>query len=631
MLKRVVFPLLVLATGMVAQKLDPIQWKAESLGAVAPGGEAVVKVTATMTGKWHLYSQTTPRPPIATTVRLAEDGPLGAGVGYQPAPVRKKDENFSTGGEVVETETFEGEVVFYLRAPVKADAKSGAGVVNVRYQACDDKQCLPPKKKSLEFALAVEAGAKPLGWVVPAGYSEVKAAAPAAQVSSAPAKPAPAPATPAAQGLGQFLLVAFGLGLAAVFTPCVFPMIPITMSYFLNQPSTGRVSQAVTFCLGIIVLFTGMGLALTAALGPFGVVQIGSNPWINGFISLIFIALGLSLLGAFEITLPSGLLSKLNSASSGGGFVGSLLMGLTFALTSFACVGPFVGTLLAASVQGDKLQPVMGMASFASGLSLPFFCIALFPGLLGKMPRSGGWLARVKIVMGFVVLALAFKYLANVDVVLQLDWLTRERFLAVWFVLFALPGLYVLGFLRLEGIKATEDVSLPRLLIGVAFLAFSFSLLPGMFCGNLGELEAYVPLPRAGTCAVAKAEGGESLKWIKNDLKAALALAEKENKPVFVNFTGYACTNCHWMKANMFTKPEVIAAMKEFVLLELYTDGTDAASEANQKLQEEKFQTVAIPYYVILDAREKVIASYPGLTKDQKEWIAFLASGRPSA
>ena len=234
---------------------------------------------------------------------------------------------------------------------------------------------------------------------------------------TARAPPAAAPATQQ-QGLGAFLLVAFGFGLASLFTPCVFPMIPITMSYFLNRQSGGRgdgVAQAVVFCLGIIVLFSGLGLLITAVLGPFGVVQLGSNPWVNGFISALFIAFGLSLLGAFEITIPSSILTRLNQSSDKGGFAGTLLMGLTFSLASFACVGPFVGTLLAASVSGGGTRPLFGMVTFATGLALPFFLLALFPSYLKKLPRSGGWMARVKVVMGFVILAASLKYLASLD------------------------------------------------------------------------------------------------------------------------------------------------------------------------------------------------------------------------
>jgi thiol:disulfide interchange protein DsbD len=292
-------------------------------------------------------------------------------------------------------------------------------------------------------------------------------------------------------------------------------------------------------------------------------------------------------------------------------------MGLTFALASFACIGPFMGTLLAASVTGGALRPIVGMATFSTGLALPFFLLALFPGFLTKLPRSGEWLSRVKVVMGFLVLAAMLKYLYSLDAVLQTGFLTRERFLAAWVVLFAMAGFYLLGFVRLPGISADSELGVPRLLIGMALVIFAITLIPGMFGGRLGELESYIPPPAGG------ANNGE-LVWVENDLDGAFAQAKAANKYVLVNFTGYACTNCHWMKANMFTKPEIASVMKNMVLVDLYTDGTDAASAANQKLEEDKFKTVAIPFYVLYDADRNVVATFPGLTRNPSEYLTFL-------
>jgi len=337
----------------------------------------------------------------------------------------------------------------------------------------------------------------------------------------------------------------------------------------------------------------------------------------------VFLAFGLSLLGAFEITIPSSILTRLDRGTQKGGVVGTLLMGLTFSLSSFACVGPFMGTLLAASVGSGGARPLLGMVAFASGLALPFFLLALFPAYLQRLPKSGGWLARVKVVMGFVVLAAMLKYLASLDQVLQWNLLTRERFLAAWIVLFAMAGLYLLGFVRLEGIEKDAPMGLGRLLTGMAFLVFAISLAPGMTGGRLGELDAYIPV--ATGMAASSAEGG--LVWMKNQYRAALDQARREGKLLLVNFTGYACTNCHWMKANMFPRPEIAGALRNFVLVELYTDGTDHVSAQNQRLEQSKFQTIAIPYYAILDPDENVIASFAGATRDSGEYLAFLQRG----
>lgn len=599
---RIVLAVALGALSLLGQRLDPIQWALGPFGEAKAGTEFQIPVRARLDTHWHLYSLTTPPPPKPTRMLAPEGAAFEVVRVTQPKPTRQVDVNFGS-----ETETFEDSVEFTLVAKALKDIPANAAdlVVEVRYQACDDKQCLPPRKK-------------------PVSYDANFAFTPVDRSSA----PAPAPAAGGGgQPLGEFLLLAFGFGLASVLTPCVFPMIPITMSYFLTKQgsSKGRIlMDAVVFCVGIVVLFTAIGFALTAALGTAGVTSIGSNVYVNGFITVIFFALALSLLGAYEITLPSALLTKLNSASEGGGIVGTLLMGLTFSLTSFACVGPFVGTLLAASITGDPLQPVMGMAAFSFGLSLPFFFLALFPGVLSGLPRAGNWMIRVKVVMGFLILAAMLKYASNVDLVMKWEILTRERFLALWVVLFALPGLYLLGKLPMDGVKAGEQLGVGRALGGTLFLAFALSLVPGMFGGNLGELEAYVPFARENA-GLMGGQGQPKLAWMKNDLEGAIAKAKAENKLVFVNFTGVACTNCHWMKANMFPKAEVREAMEKFVLVELYTDELDDPnSEKFQKLQESLFQTVGIPYYAVFNAEQEVVSSFPGLTKDVKEFAGFL-------
>lgn len=618
--------LVVAGARLSGQVKTPAQWTLTPESAKAAAGSVVgAKLNLTLDGDWHMYSLTTPPPgptggPTMTTIQAPEDHPVVERIEvFFPAPARKFDPNFN-----IDTETYAKSVEFYLKIYLKRDAPEGVQPVEIRtrYQLCTDRECLPPKRVTVSSTIEIAPGAAAPAPVVPAGYLSLQ---------RNEAKPAALPPQPqAAQGLGAFLLVAFGFGLASIFTPCVFPMIPITMSYFISRESGSRgqaFAQALVFCLGIIVLFTGIGFGLSAALGPFAVVQLGSNPTVNAGICIIFFVFALSLLGAFEITLPSGLLTRLNAASGKGGYIGTLLMGLTFCLASFACVGPFMGTLLAASVGGDKLQPVLGMLAFSTALASPFFLLALFPSMLKKLPRSGGWMSRVKVVLGFLVLATMLKYMSTVDQVMHWNLLTRERFLALWVVMFALPGLYLLGHLRLEGIKKDEELGTGRLMLAIVFLGFAIGLIPGMFGARLGEIEAYIPAPAEGALPLMGGGAARSAKWIKNDFAGALEQAKAENKRVFVSFTGYACTNCKWMKANMFTRPEVAAALDNFILVELYTDGSDAASEANQKRQESLFQTVAIPYYAIFDADEKVVATLAGLTKDENEFLGFLRSG----
>jgi thiol:disulfide interchange protein DsbD len=606
-----------------AAPLDPVQWTLtfDSKGA-PPGSKILGHMTAKIGPGWHLYSLTTPRPPIATTAVLAENPAVAGYKVYQPKPVVKLDPTFK-----VNTETFGEEVVFLYEIELKKDAATGPAelTAQVRYQCCNDTTCLPPKRKSAAATINIDPAAKAETIVIPAGYTEFRPGS-----ASATTRASTPVANAQSSGIGFFLLTTFAAGLAAIFTPCVFPMIPFTVSYFINRKSGSRrdgVVQAVIFCLGVIVFFTGLGLITKAIAGPIGVVKLGNSPWVNTFIGLVFIVFGLSLLGAFELTLPSGLLTKLNQASEGGGSFGTLIMGLTFTLTSFACIGPIVGPLLVASVRTSGLQPVLGMASFATGLALPFFVLALFPSYLQKLPKSGGWLMRVKVVLGFIVLAVSIKYLSTADQILQTGLISRELFIAAWVVLFALAGLYLLGFLRLEGIKPDDHLGVGRMLLGALFLIFSISLLPGLFGATLGELEAAIPVQAKNTSFCGAAAEGAGTVWMKNQYKEALAKARAENKLVFVNFTGNACTNCHWMKANMFPRPEIAPLLKDFILVDLYTDGTDAASEENAKMEEERYKTVSLPFYVILDPDEHVIATFGGSTRDVQQFANFLKSG----
>jgi thiol:disulfide interchange protein DsbD len=623
---RLAFSALLLPAFLCAKE-DPVHWTLAAAGGhavVAPGRSTYFELKATIDPGWHLYSPTTPPGgPIITKVQVSANTMIKGWQIYRPQPIRKLDPNFQ-----IDTETYTDAATFL--AEVTA-ADNAAGETNVeaavRYQACSDVKCLPPVKKTVQAALTFAPGAAAGAFNLPAGYLLIPASEPVE--TKAPAAK-PAAAVNSQQDLLPFLLTAFGFGLASLFTPCVFPMIPITVSFFLNQGGPGGGSakrgwtQALLFCSGIVVLFTSLGFLITAIAGPFGVVQLGSSPWVNGFIALVFFVFGLSLLGAFELTLPSGLLTKLNSASQGSGHLATLLMGLTFSLTSFACIGPIVGPLLIASVQQKGTQPVLGMTAFAIGLAAPFFLLALFPAYLRKLPRSGGWMVRVKVVLGFIVLAVMLKYLSNVDQVLQTHWLTRERFLAAWIVLFGLPGLYLLGFLFMEGIKREESVGVSRALIAALFLIFAVSLVPGLFGAHLGDLDAFVPegsgVLNGALSATTAAPGG----YFRNQLDAALASAREQNKLVLVNFTGYACTNCHWMKANMFSRPEIQTALKGLVIVDLFTDGTDADSEKNQKLEDQRFGTASIPFYAILDANQNVVATFPQLTRNPQEFLGFL-------
>ena len=633
MLRNRRFPLLVTALVLVAcelsaqtakrkPKFDPVKWTlAVEPAEASAGGRAVGRLTATIEEGWRLYAPTTAKGgPIPTELKITDHPTVAAWRPYQPEPKTKFDPNFQ-----FETQTYSDEVVFLFDIELNADAQPGTVEIEstTRYNACNDRLCLPPARRSATAVFQLLAETTAQAPPIPPDYSEAK-----------PAEVVPSPrnvrkTAPGSEGFLEFAAVAFGFGVLAIFTPCVFPMIPITMSYFVSTNTGSRrqsLIQAVTFCVGVIVLFTGIGAAVSAVLGPFGLSQLGSNVWINLLIAIVFLAFGASLLGVFEITVPSAALTSLNEVSNRGGLLGTLVMGLVFALASFACTGPFIGALLAGSIQGDLTWPILGMMIFSIGLALPFFFLALFPAYLGKLPKSGGWLTRTKITVSFLVFAAAVKYLSNVDQVYQWFLLTRERVLAIWIVLLAMAGFYLFGMLRI-GDDESGPVGAGRLGVGALFLVGAVSLIPGMFGARLGEIDAYIPSPEySGFQGSALGGTAEEKRWIKNDYEGALETARQSGKNVLVSFTGYTCTNCHWMKANMFTRAELAQELGNLVLVELYTDGADEASQANQQLQLERFETVAIPYYAIIEPNGTVIAEFPGRTRDVEEFRGFLAS-----
>jgi len=641
--------LLVFPWAGFTQAFDPVQWSFEMEPAQAPpGGRVLGKLKAVIESPWHFYSPTNPRGPlgggIPAEITLEDNAAVKSWKLFQPLPLVEYDPNFQ-----VDAETYGDEAVFLLDIELSPQASGRPELTaKVRYQACTKKQCLPPARKTATAGVDVSESASAQPPEIPEDYEEVQPGEPREKIKTT-AKPeteseeaaAAAGATGGAsggaggEGLLGFAVVAFGFGLLAIFTPCVFPMIPITMSYFVStqadQPDASpkaSLPQALTFSLGVIVMFTGLGTLVSVILGPFGITQLGANVWVNLFIALVFTLFAASLLGAFEITAPSGALNRLNQYSNRGGVAGTLAMGLVFALASFACTGPFVGTLLAGSITGGLTWPILGMLFFSTGLALPFFFLALFPSYLSRLPKSGGWLARTKVTMGFIILAVALKYFSNVDQVFGWELLSRERFLAAWVVLASLAGLYLLGFLRLS-----EDdggpIGLGRLGLGAVFLVTALSLVPGMFGGHLGELEAYVPAADRQQFLAAGGGGGSAsqVQWLKDDYEGALQKARESGQNVLISFTGYTCTNCKWMKTNMFTKPEIAGVLDDLVLVELYTDGMDETSEQNQQLQLSRFETVAIPYYAIVGPDESVVAEFPGRTRDTEEFREFLEAG----
>ncbi len=439
-----------------------------------------------------------------------------------------------------------------------------------------------------------------------------------------------------------FIWLAASAGALSLLTPCVFPMVPITVSYFTSHAATDRrasVRHALVFGLGIIASFTALGLALAVFAGAAGVTMLAGNPWVNLLLTAIFVGFALNLFGVYQITIPSSWLTALDNAvrrrgaaGQGVGVLGALLMGLTFTLTSFTCTAPFVGTVLVTAAQGKWQEPLLGMLVYSTVFALPFCVLALVPEWVSRLPRAGGWLQSTKVVMGFVELAAAMKFLSNTDLVWRWGVVTRTVVLASWVVLAAITVIYLLWQQRSTGGQPiSRAMRTGYLAASAGALAIGAWMATGVTGRSLGDLESFLPPTDYETAAATAINHGAtapmSLAWRLNDYPAALALAKQQGKRVFIDFTGYTCTNCRWMEANIFTRPDVKAALGQFVLSRLFTDGDGDMYERQQAFQESQFKTVALPLYAIVDADGRTVTSLPGLTRDPAAFVAFLEKG----
>ena len=619
--------LLVFVGSALAQ--NPTKWILESdaKGKSLKAADSVsVTVRADVEGDWHLYSLEQPKGgPIATTIKVAEGSQFEM-VGKAAEVTKPKvepDPNFIIDGKPLETRFFTQLAEFTVTLKALADTGADSIALDVRFQLCNDTVCLPPRTKRVTFS----------------GEEDVKRTPFSSQQSASSETNPPVAENPPIitrqqpTDIWSFIWLAATLGALSLLTPCVFPMIPITVSYFTNHSAGSRarsVRLATIYSLGIIATFTLLGMLLEIFVGAAGINLFAANPWVNILIAAVFLFFAFNLFGAYEITVPTGLLTKLDSITrshegEGSGIIGALLMGLTFTLTSFTCTSPFVGTILVSASQGDWQMPLVGMLAFSTIFALPFFVLALVPQWVSRMPRAGGWMNSVKVTMGFLEVAAAMKFISNVDVVWKWGIFTRSTVLAIWIAIGIILSLYLLGKFQLSHDSKPERIGAFRLVSAILSLAISFWLITGLFGAKLGELEAFLPPDLDGTSSfrVIGAERDE-LKWIKNDYPAALAQAKAENKRVFLDFTGYTCTNCRWMEANIFPKPEVEAELKKFVLSSLYTDGEGEIYEKQQAMEQEMFGTVALPFYAVVDGDGKIIGTFPGLTRNAAEFVDFL-------
>jgi len=623
--------LIFISFPFVVSAQNPVSWSLESdeKGKTLKQNETLkAKLKAEIEGEWHLYAVEQPEGgPFPTKITIAENLPFEIdGKIASSAPITKFDPNFQ-----IDTRFFAERAEFNLLIKATNQTTTNDLAINVRFQVCNDTLCLPPKTVKVTFdgfenikkQLAVSSQQSAIDNQNLPTNNEQRITNSVNSANSLNAQNS---------SLWSFLWLAVSLGALSLLTPCVFPMIPITVSYFTNYSAGHRakaVKLATVYSLGIIATFTLLGMLLAIFVGAAGINIFAANPYVNLLIAGIFLFFAFNLFGAYEITVPTRVLTKLDNLTrskegEGSGIIGALLMGLTFTLTSFTCTSPFVGTILVSASNGDWQKPLIGMLAFSAVFALPFFVLALLPQYVSQLPRAGGWMNSIKVAMGFLEIAAAMKFLSNVDLIWNWGIFTRNFVLAIWIAIGVILAIYLLGKFQLPHDSKPERIGAFRVLSAILSLAISFYLLTGLFGAKLGELESFLPPETETSKNFFNQNKAQELTWIENDYEGALRKAKVENKLVFVDFTGYTCTNCRWMEANVFPKKEVEAEMSKFVLAKLFTDGEGEIYERQQRFQEQTFQTVALPFYAIMDANGKTIATFPGLTRNTQEFVDFL-------
>lgn len=648
-LRRLAIALLVLAPVMqLAAQERPITWSlAKPPAQVTHGKPFTARLHATIPPGWHLYSITQASGGPRRTVISLPNGSafLLSGRINAPDPEVALDPNFN-----ILTETYADSVTFPVRLiPRTAGATKLA--LSISFQTCTDRFCLPPTDETVEVPVTVLAA--PPGTIVAEPPVPSTSSATAGDTTAA-ASPAPStaptdtstsvtaavPPFAASQpfsntttpSLPLFLWLAAVMGALSLLTPCVFPMIPITVSYFTRNSETTKrapARNALVYAGGIMATFTVLGMAIALLVGAGGINRFAADPWVNLLVTSIFIALALNLFGVWQFNVPSAWLTRLTAASSrsrGGETAGILAMGLTFTLTSFTCTAPFVGTLLVMAAAGDWQWPLLGLLVFSAVFALPFFLLAMMPSAIAKLPRSGRWLNSVKVMMGFVEIATAMKFLANADLVWQWGIFTRNVVLIVWIGTALAAAAYLFGPINRE--RPRRAIPRAQQLFALGCLAIAAVVARGLGGSRLGELESFLPPPEgAVTQGIASVDG--ELSWMVNDYAGGLARAKAENKALLIDFTGYTCTNCRWMEANMFPRAEITRELERFVRVRLYTDGQGELYRAQQKLELDKFGTVALPFYAIVDAMGNTRSQFLGMTRSSDEYLAFLRATAP--
>jgi thiol:disulfide interchange protein len=650
-----------------SQVLDPVKWTTT----IEKKSETnyVLTFNGVIEKEWHLYSQFTP-----------DGGPLPLEIVF-----KDKNENFNLVGKAKESKTTTAfndvfgvnETFFHDKAQIQQEItvlnpKITAIQAELNYQVCKEV-CINLEKK--------------FTFKIPSDIATVGATAAVATVKMDTVKTDSAntftvvsketsvvlkknvlekPKTASQRGLWSIFFIAFFSGFAALLTPCVFPMIPMTVSFFTKQSKNraAGIKNAIIYGISIILIYVILGFLVTWIFGADALNALSTNVWFNIIFFVLLVFFATSFLGAFEIMLPNSWANKVDSQADRGGVVGILFMALALAIVSFSCTGPIVGTLLVEAASKGGIAPIIGMLGFSLALALPFMLFAMFPGWLNSLPKSGGWLNTVKVVLGFLELALAFKFLSNADLVLQLHLLEREVFLVIWIAIFGTLAFYLFGKITLPHDSPLSHISVGRLSLGLLVLSFTIYLIPGLWGAPLKLISAFPPPmeysesplgvggSNAGSASAAVLPEGAKLGphqiVVFDDYDKGLAYAKAVNKPIMLDFTGHACVNCRKMENNVWSDTSILPILNnEVVLISLYVDDKRPLPKSEQFISKStgaeietigdkwtdfmitKYNTNTQPLYVLTDLEGNSLnANQPTISYvSVSEYLTWLQAG----
>jgi len=647
--------LIIFSYGVFAQIVDPVKWKYKSKSTTEGIAEIIFEANIDM--NWHLYSQYFDEGgPVRTTFYFDESDKfeLIGTPSESPEPEEVMDEVFN-----MKVKYFSHKATFIQQIKVLTN-ESFTITGSIEFQVCQDDKCVyfnPDFKVKVKESKSAQTVA-------------IDLLSPKVDLNE---KPVSEPVEES-KSIWGFLLLSFVLGLAGVLTPCVFPMIPMTVSFFMQGESSkfNSIIKALIFGVSIVVLYTSVGLivSLTSAGADFTTGL--STHWIpNTIFFVLFIAFAASFFGMFEIILPSGLANKADKQVDKGGYLASFFMAFTLVVVSFSCTGPIVGVLLVKAAAGAVLEPLIGMFAFGLAFALPFTLFAIFPRMLKGLPKSGGWMNSVKVVLGFIILAFSLKFIANIDQTYHLNILSRDVYLAIWIVIFILLGIYLLGKLKFSHDSEIPFISVPRLVIAMVSFTFALYLLPGLFGADLNAVSALIPPKSAQQFDISKTQAVsvsgslaiEPTSLCENpkygdilhlphglegyfDYEQGMACAKKLNKPVLLDFKGHACANCKEMENKVWSDPEVLKRLQnDYLIIALYVDDRTKLSEDEwitsaydgkvKKTLGKKYADFQItrysinsqPYYVLVDTDGETLVEPKGYDLNIDNFIKFLDSG----